>query len=128
MASKMTKGYVGWRLPEHERARLLQLFPAQFERVIAHHITFKFGVSSDHELPTQTRATVIAQVVDPEGVQALVVSVGGKTDRPDGGTLHITWSLAQGRKPVQSNQVILTQEWQPLPSIQFEIQPEFFPY
>ena len=33
------------------------------------------------------------------------------TDRPDGSTYHITWSLADGRKPQQSNQVLKERGW-----------------
>jgi hypothetical protein len=36
-------------------------------------------------------------------VEALVVELNGSTKRPDGNTYHITWSLAEGRKPVESN-------------------------
>src|SRR3546814_9902597 len=47
-------------------------------------------------------------VDDGEGLQALIVSIDGSTDRPDGSTYHITWSLdrSRGRKAVQSNDVI----------------------
>ena len=43
---------------------------------------------------------------DNNGVQALVLSIGNTTNRWDGGTYHITWSLAEGRKPVESNKVV----------------------
>jgi hypothetical protein len=128
MASKTIKGYVGWRLSDAERQRLLKLFPPQFERVVAHHVTLKFGVTSDHELPHAHTGIVVAQVVDPDGVQALVLRIDGTTRRPSGGTYHVTWSLAEGRKPVESNYVIDRMEWQKVHPEIVQLVPEFFPF
>jgi hypothetical protein len=44
-------------------------------------------------------------------VQAMVVEIGGSSRRPDGGTYHITWSLAEGRKARESNDVIRDKGW-----------------
>lgn len=38
--------------------------------------------------------------------QALVVEISGTTRRPDGSTYHITWSLADRREAVESNDVL----------------------
>ena len=43
--------------------------------------------------PKDTSAEVIGQVDDGAGVQAFVVRIDGTTDRPDGRTYHITWSI-----------------------------------
>ena len=48
---------------------------------------------------------------DGEGVQALVVEIGGGTWRPDGSTYHVTWSLADGRGAVESYDVIRERGW-----------------
>jgi hypothetical protein len=48
---------------------------------------------------------------DGAGVQALVVRIGGTTDRPGGGTYHITWSLNEGRAAKESNDVIAASGW-----------------
>ena len=100
------KGYIGWLLPEDDRNILLELFPPKYDRVIAHHCTLQFGVSSDTPLPVEDAATVVGIADDNNGVQALVLSIGNTTNRWDGGTYHITWSLAEGRKPVESNKVV----------------------
>jgi hypothetical protein len=42
----------------------------------------------------------------------MVVSIGGTTDRPDGSTYHITWSLADGRRAKESNDVLADQKWE----------------
>jgi len=49
---------------------------------------------------------VVGYVDDGEGLEALVVSVNGSTERPDGKIYHITWSLNEGRKPVESNDLL----------------------
>ena len=49
-----------------------------------------------------------------EGVEALVVELGGSTDRWDGSTYHITWSLADGREAKESNAVIAQRGWTPI--------------
>jgi hypothetical protein len=38
--------------------------------------------------------------------QALMVEIGGANCRPDGSTYHVTWSLANGREAVESNDVL----------------------
>jgi hypothetical protein len=42
----------------------------------------------------------------------MVVAIDGTTDRPGGGTFHITWSLADGRRAVESNDVIRERGWE----------------
>jgi hypothetical protein len=56
---------------------------------------------------------MIGRADDGRGVEAMVVRLGGTTDRPDGSTYHITWSLEPGRKAVESNHVLTAQEWEP---------------
>jgi hypothetical protein len=128
MASKTIKGYVGWALSDAERTRLLDVFPPKFDRVIAHHVTLQFGVTSDVLLPEDHTGIVVAQAIDPEGVQALVLRIGGTTRRPSGGTHHVTWSLAEGRRPVESNWVIDRFEWQPTEPEIVQLIPTFFPF
>jgi hypothetical protein len=44
-------------------------------------------------------------------VEALVVSVDGSVDRPDGSIFHITWSLGDGRSAKESNDVLRERGW-----------------
>jgi len=121
--------YLGWLLPEDERARLLDLIPPAYPDVIAHHVTLKYGVKPDAPLPTETMGEVVGVADDGEGVQAVVVRIGGTTQRPDGNTYHITWSIdrAAGRKPVQSNDVIREHGWKPLPDfVAVRLEPKLF--
>jgi len=49
----------------------------------------------------------------------MVVAIDGSTDRPDDSTFHITWSLGEGRRARESNDVLKAQGWhdldQPIP-------------
>jgi len=102
---------IGWLLDETDRAALLARFPPNWPDVIAHHVTL--ASNTGDPLPTETSAEVVGEIDDGEGLQALVVAIGGTTDRPDGSSYHITWSLdrAAGRQAVQSNTVIAERGW-----------------
>ena len=65
-------------------------------------------------LPHETEGQIIGRTDDGRGVEALVVAIEGTTDRPGGGTYHITWSLADGREARESNDVIADRGWTPL--------------
>lgn len=122
----MTKGYVGWALPQADRDHLLVVFPPAFGRVVAHHVTLKFGVYDDYPLPASTTGVVVGEVIQ-NGVQALVVSIGGTTARPGGGIYHITWSLAPDRKPSDSNRAITRYGYEPTQPVAIQLEPKFFP-
>jgi hypothetical protein len=106
----------GWKLEETDRAALLARFAPEWPDVIADHITLDGDAADDDPLPCATRAEIVGGINDGEGLQALVVAIDGTTDRPDGSTWHITWSLdrARGREPVESNTVIAERGWRPL--------------
>jgi len=108
-----THFYTGWLLDPGMRPALLARFPPRFERVVAHHVTLKFGDRTAAP-PGEVFAEIVGEATDGLGVQALVVSIDGATARPDGGTFHITWSLAQGREARESNEVIAARGWTPL--------------
>ncbi|MDF2639942.1 MAG: hypothetical protein K0R64_2926 [Novosphingobium lindaniclasticum] len=119
----------GWKLDRNERAQLLERFPPIWPDVIADHVTLKAGASANDPLPVQAAAEIVGSVDDGEGLQALIVSIDGSTDRPDGSTYHITWSLdrSRDRKAVQSNDVIAERGWEPLPApVPIHIEPARF--
>ena len=103
---------IGWLVDEEQRVELLQQFPPVYPEVVAHHVTL--ASNSSDELPAPAIGEIVGVADDGAGVQALVVSIGGSTDRPGGGTYHITWSLAEGRAAKESNDVIAARGWQPL--------------
>jgi hypothetical protein len=98
----------GWVLPEAERARLLGRFPPRYALVIAHHVTF---APKGAAMPDVADAEIVGHADDGVGVEALVVRIGGTTDRPDGSTWHVTWSLGAGRAPRESNDVLRDRGW-----------------
>jgi hypothetical protein len=127
--TEVAKGYLGWALPREIRDTLLEKFPPAYPTVVAHHCTAQFGVDSSTPLPTESSGTVVGVADDNNGVQALVLSIGGSTTRPDGRTYHITWSLNPGRKPVESNDVIKRLGWAPAsPFVKIPLTPRFFSF
>jgi hypothetical protein len=98
----------GWKLDRADRAKLLERFVPEWPDVIADHVTLDASARRDAPLPPESRAEIVGSVSDGAGLQALVVAIDGSTDRPDGSTYHITWSLdrSRGRKAVQSNDLI----------------------
>jgi hypothetical protein len=104
---------IGWLLAEDDREKLLQQFLPRYEKTVAHHVTLKSDAESD-PLPPQVTAQVVGRTDDDEGVQAMVVAIDGTTDRPDGSTYHITWSLAEGRRARESNDVLKERGWDEL--------------
>ena len=104
---------VGWKLDRGERAALLERFEPRYPNVVADHVTLARG-ARDTPLPEEVDAEVVGRIDDGQGVEALVVAVGGSTDRPDGSTYHITWSLGPGRQARESNDVLAKGAWQPL--------------
>ncbi|RAK59109.1 hypothetical protein DJ021_04485 [Phenylobacterium hankyongense] len=105
--------YSGWLVDPADRARLLERFAPRYPLVVAHHVTQKFGDRAATP-PTETAGEIVGEADDGAGVQALVVRIGGSTDRPDGSTYHITWSLGPGRSAKESNDVIAARGWTPL--------------
>jgi hypothetical protein len=106
----------GWKLDAGDRERLLERFRPLFPDVVADHVTLRTGTDASTPLPLETSGQVVGEIDDGTGVQALVVRIGGTTDRSDGSTYHITWSLdrGRGRRPVESNAVIAQLGWRSL--------------
>lgn len=107
---------IGWVLDKTEREQLLTRFPPEWPDVIADHLTLDADAGPDAEPPQVTSAEIVGGINDGEGVQVMVVAIDGSTDRPDGGTYHITWSIdhGRGRTAAESNRVIDEHGWRPL--------------
>jgi len=108
-----TSFFTGWLLDPDQRPRLLEHVPPRYSRVVAHHVTLKFGDRAAPP-PGPVSAEIVGEADDGSGVQALVVAIDGSPARPDGGTFHITWSLEPGREARESNEVIAERGWRPL--------------
>jgi hypothetical protein len=117
----------GWKLPQAEREQLLQRFPPKYENVIADHVTLRVGATPQTPLPRKPEAHIVGCADDRKSLECLVVELDGTTDRPDGSTYHVTWSLGPGRKARESNDVLRDKGWEHLPApIPVELEPARF--
>lgn len=101
---------IGWTLDRNERATLLEEYPPHYGAVVARHVTLASN-AQDRPLPAPVRAAIVGHADDGKGVEALVVAIDGETARPDGSTFHITWSLGDGRRARDSNDVLKERSW-----------------
>lgn len=120
----MKKGYLAYNLTEKAQALLLVKFPPKFKKVIAHHITYAFGVSEDAPLPPKASVKVVGYASN-ENIECVVVEVGGTSKRADGSTYHITLSHNEKAKPVQSNDLLKEKGYEPVEAFEIETVPTF---
>lgn len=110
-----------------ERAQLLERFAPRYAEVIADHVTLRVGANATTPLPRQVPARIVGRADDGKGVECMVVELDGTTDRPDGSTYHITWSLGPGRKARESNDVLRDCGWEYLDApISIDLEPARF--
>ena len=102
---------IGWKLDREQRRALIERFPPRFRNVVADHVTLAAGASRDAPRPQESEGLIVGRAHDGRGVAAMIVSIGGTTDRPDGSFYHITWSLADGRRAKESNAMLAAQPW-----------------
>jgi hypothetical protein len=105
---------IGWKLPGADRQRLLERFPPTYENVIADHVTLRTGADSHTPLPPEVSARIVGRSDDGRSLECLVAELDGTSDRPDGSTYHITWSLGPGRRARESNDVLRDLGWEPI--------------
>jgi hypothetical protein len=106
----------GWKLPEDERDQLLRQFVPKYENVVADHVTLRTAATPSTPFPRKPDARIVGRADDGKGLECLVVELDGTTDRPDGSTYHITWSLDPGREARESNDVLRERGWEHLPA------------
>lgn len=102
---------IGWKLDRGQRAELLRRFPPRYRNAVADHVTLQARAAADAPLPQENEGEIVGRADDGRGVEAMVVRIEGATDRPDGSTYHITWSLEDGRRAKESNAVIAASGW-----------------
>jgi imidazole glycerol phosphate synthase subunit HisF len=104
---------IGWKLDCSQRDELLKQHPPRYEQAIADHVTLETNAASK-PLPPEVTASIVGRTDDESGVEAMVVTIDGTADRPDGSTYHITWSLGTGRRARESNDVLKERGWKEL--------------
>jgi hypothetical protein len=105
---------IGWKLDSEQRKELLMQFPPRYGQVVADHVTLSSRVAASSEPPSETTGEIVGRADDDQGVEAMIVRIGDTTDRPGGGTFHITWSLADARRAKESNDVVAQRGWEEL--------------
>lgn len=117
--------YSAYVISEASRTAILDRFPPKYVDVVCHHVTERFGLpASGRRVPPPAEILVVGYASDAS-LEALVVSVNGKTVRPDGLIYHITLSLdrALGRKPADANRVIAASGWSAVAPLRIEASP-----
>ena len=114
---------IGWKLHKGEREELLARFPPRYPTAVADHVTLE---RSEEPLPLEVSAEIVGHADDGAGVEAMVVTIDGTTDRPDGSTFHITWSLADGRRARESNDVLRDRGWAAIDPVPVTVTPARF--
>jgi hypothetical protein len=120
---------IGWKLDRAEREELLRRFPPHYTDVVADHVTLQTD-AEQKPLPNVVDAAIVGKADDQDSLECLVVTIDGTTDRPDGSTFHITWSLdkSKGRQARESNDVLRQCGWVPIEEpIPLELAPARFP-
>ena len=100
----------GWKLDTGARLALIEQLAPRYGEVVADHVTLAAD-SAGPPPPPVGEAWIVGHADDGEGVEAYVVAIDGSTTRPDGGTWHVTWSLAPGRSARESNRIIAERGW-----------------
>jgi len=96
--------YTAYVLTDDSRDALLGKYPPKYSKVIGHHVTVDFGVPAGTTAPENADVVVHGIKDSGDGLEALVVSVNGSRERPNGGFYHITWSLEPDKySPKDSN-------------------------
>jgi hypothetical protein len=118
------ENYTAYVLDDKARNQLLAKFPPKYPKVIAHHVTIQFGVPADTEIP-EAKVAVVGYVDSDDGLEALVVAIYGSTERSDGNTYHITWSLDPEKySPKDSNTVLKSKRFTLVRSIPINTTPQ----
>ena len=120
---------IGWKLDRAQRQQLLDRFRPRYPDAIADHVTLKAN-AEDQPVPDRVDAAIVGHADDGDSLEAMVVTIDGKTARPDGSVFHITWSLdkAKARQARESNDLLRPRQWQPYDElIPISLEPARFP-
>lgn len=126
--NNLKKGYNGYLLTPRGREHLLTHIEPVHPDVIAHHVTYEFGVYES--LPPDAAYVRVIATASNEQVQAAIVKVNGTTARESGGIYHITVSVdrAAGGTPKMSNDLIVdSRNWTAVDPFDVDVEPRFFP-
>lgn len=98
--------YTAYNLTQESKNLILSKFSPKFSNLVLHHITYKFGVKTGEELPPEVSEIKVVGFAQNENIECFVCSLDGETNRPSGGTYHITFSHSDSASPKDSNELL----------------------
>jgi hypothetical protein len=116
--------YTGYLISDESRNRLLKLYPPKYSRVLCHHITRDYPVKKETIPEVPTYVMVVGYIDSGDGVEGFLVEIDGSTQRPDGKQFHITHSIDETHKPVDTNNHVDKAE--KISEIQINVTPKYF--
>lgn len=102
-----------------DRMAELGLTPGHAQ-VIADHVTYR---SDDPDPAPEGHVFTVDGFVRGDGVDAVIGAIDGERARPDGGTFHITLSVAPGHLPVESNDAVKQGPIEPVAPFDVAVRP-----
>lgn len=87
------------------RSGLLARHPPRLQRIYLQSITWAYGVADDFPFDPAMTDCVLYGIHRCDRHEAFLVSLGGKSYRPDGSLLHLTLSTASGVRPAEAGQI-----------------------
>jgi hypothetical protein len=119
--------YLAYVLSDETRAELLQLCPPSFDRVICHHVTIAFNLNEAMfnrliEAIRQKPSVVATGFLRGNDVECFLVEVNGEhTGELTGQRYHVTHSLRDPAKPVDSNKLIVASKGVPTKKLNVQL-------
>lgn len=115
-----TNAFISAVLTPESQSRLLQAVPPVHPRVYAHHVTMAFKPEADvferyRQMEGQRIRVPVTAVAVDDKAQAVLVGVESENEYP-----HITISVAEGVKPVYSNELMTKADLQHIPIFTLE--------
>jgi hypothetical protein len=121
----METKYTAYKVDDASRTSLLAKFPPKYPKVIAHHVTVEYPAPENAAVPPAAKVKVIGYVDSEDGLEALIVSVNGSSQRPDGKAFHITLSLDPTKYSAKdSNELIAKKKFTLVRGIPVGTQPD----
>ena len=111
-------------LDESSHQKILRRFPPKYSRVLAHHVTYYYGSTSDRQMPDISKVKVIGYACE-DYIEAAVCEVEGDLKSPDGRIFHVTISLDPAhREPKDSNKMLFKGDWERVSPFHISVSPE----
>jgi hypothetical protein len=119
MANKKLRVYA--QVPGKTRDLLLRMVKPTLAQVFCQGLTYAYGVTSETSYPTAPVKVLIVGIHRTKRHEALVCSLHGDTQRPDGKLFHITLATAPGVPPAEAGDINMA-DVEPISPITLDLQ------